>query len=174
MPCDPEFLREWQRSHLSEHLYTTPHRPQPHMEELLVRLLGSRKFTPPPNQHSQVHVSRLLLPGAGAAAGPSSQGIGSSSPGSQRTEGAKQTARLPQEQSHSRGHTSWRCPLPGPQTCWQPRPMRLSHQAHSAAGFWPERVSISPHPRAPFLLTVSLGSLPGTQRSGCLQLLPRG
>ena len=134
---------------------------------------GSRRFTPPPNHRSQVHVSKLLLPGAGAAAGPSSQGIGSS-PGSQRTEGAKQTARLPQEQSHCRDHTSWHCPLPGPQACWQPCPMRLSHQAHSAAEFWPERVSISPHPRAPFLLTVSLGSLPGTQRSGCLQLVPRG
>ena len=135
---------------------------------------GSRKFTPPPNHRSQVLVSRLLLPGVGAAARPSSQGIGSSSPGSQRTEGAKQTAWLPQEQSHSRGHTSWRCPRPGPQACWQPCPMRLSHQAHSAAGFWPKRVSISPHPRVPFLLTVSLGSLPGTQRSGCLQLVPRG
>ena len=74
---------------------------------------GSRKFTPPPNHCSQVLVSRLLLPGVGAAARPSSQGIGSSSPGSQRTEGAKQTARLPQEQSHSRGHTSW-CSPPWP------------------------------------------------------------
>ena len=54
---------------------------------------GSRKFTPPPNHRSQVLVSRLLLPGAGAAAGPKRQGIGSSSGGSERTGGAKQTAR---------------------------------------------------------------------------------
>ena len=112
---------------------------------------GSRRFTPPSNHRSQVHVSRLLLPGAGAAAGPSSQGIGSSSPGSKRT-GAKQTARLPQEQSHSRGHTSWRCPLPGPQACWQPRPMRFGHQAHSAAGSWPRKGLCLPPPQGTFPL----------------------
>ena len=144
------------------------------MEELLMWLLGVQKIHSSPKSLQPSPCEQAAPARGGGCCRTQQPGDRFFFSGSQRTEGAKQTAWLPQEQSHSRGHTSWRCPRPGPQACWQPHPMRLSHQAHSAAGFWPKRVSISPHPRVPFLLTVSLGSLPGTQRSGCLQLLPRG
>ena len=62
-PCDPEFLREWQRSHLSEHLYQPPTVPSLTRRSCSCGSWRSRRFTRPPNHHSQVHVSRLLLPG---------------------------------------------------------------------------------------------------------------
>ena len=70
------------------------------------------------------------------------------------------------ERSKPQQRRHWGChPLSSPRACWQPWPTRLGHQAHSAAWFWPERVSVSPNPRAPFLLTLSLGShlTPGPQ-----------